>query len=73
MVAKPAHVSHFKQCVHDGASSSFQDNVVGDLVLPGDFQDVSEAAHVKSIELSFLSGTQSPGHPVLQEDTLEAL
>ena len=52
-VAEPAHTSLFQQREHTGASSSFQDSVVWDLVLPGDVQNASEAAHVKA--LSFRS------------------
>ena len=48
-MAELVHMSLFQQREHAGASSSFQDSVVWDLVLPGDVQNASEAAHVKSI------------------------
>ena len=71
-VAKPAHTSLFQQREHTGASSSFQDSVVWNLVLPGDVQNASEAAQVKSIELSLLSGTQCPGLAAIQESAHDA-
>ena len=64
---QPAHVSLFQQCVHAGDSSSVQDAVVCDFVLPGDVQNVTETAHVERIELLFLSGSQGPGHTAVQE------
>ena len=60
-------MSLFQQREHAGASSSIQDSVVWDLVLPGDAQNASEAAHAKSFELLFLSGTQCPGLAAIQE------
>ena len=65
-MAESAHTSLFQQREHVGASSSFQDSVVWDLVLPGDVQNASEAAHVKGIELSLLYGTQCPGLAAMQ-------
>ena len=43
-VAEPADTSLFQQREQTGASSSFQDSVVWDLVPPGDVQNASEAA-----------------------------
>ena len=71
-MAEPEHTSLFQQLEHAGASSSFQDSVVWDLVLPGDVQNASEVAHVKSIELSLLSGTQCPGLTAIQEGAHDA-
>ena len=64
-VAEPAHTSLFQQREHAGASSSFQDSVVWDPVLPDDVQNASKAVYVKSVELSLLSGTQCPGLAVI--------
>ena len=72
-VAEPAHTSLFQQCEHAGASSSFQDSVVWDLVLPGDVQNASEAAHVKSIEFSLLSGNVQDSLPYTRVLTTQAL
>ena len=44
---QPAHASLLQQCVHAGDSSSLQDAVVCDFVLPGDVQDAAEAVHVE--------------------------
>ena len=66
-MAEPAHTPLFQQREHAGASSSFQDSVVWDLVLPGDVQNASEFAHVNSIELLLLSGTQCPVLTAMQE------
>ena len=63
-MTEPAHTS--------GASCSFQESVVWDFVLPGDVRNASVIAHVKSIELSFLSGTQCPGLAAIQEGTHNA-
>ena len=71
-VAEPAHTSLFQQREHAGASSSFQYSVVWDLVLPSYVQNASEAAHVKSIELSLLSGMQCPGFAAIQENAHDA-
>ena len=71
-MAEPAHTSLFQQREHAGASSSFQDSVVWDLVLPGDVQNASDAEHMKSIELSPLSGTQCPGLAAIQEGAQDA-
>ena len=71
-MAEPAHTSLFQQHEHAGAYSSFQDNVVWDLVLPGDVQNALEAARVKSIELLLLSGTQCPGLAAIQESAHDA-
>ena len=57
---QPAHASLLQQCVHAGDSSSLQDAVVCDFVLPGDMQNATEAAHVEYIEFLFLSGSQGP-------------
>ena len=67
-----SHTSLFQQCEHAGASSSFQDSVVWDLVPPGDVQSASEAVHVKRIELSLLLGTQCPGLAAIQEGAHKA-
>ena len=71
-MTEPGHTSLFQQREHAGASSSFQGSVVWDLVLPGDVLNALEAAHVKSIELSLLSGTQCPGLAAIQEGTHDA-
>ena len=41
-------------------SSSLQDTVVSNFVLPGDAQNATETAHVEYIEFLFLSGSQCP-------------
>ena len=66
---QPAHASLLQQCVHAGDSSSPQDAVVCDFVLPGDVQNATETAHVERIELLFLSGSQGPGLAAIQEGT----
>ena len=71
-MAKPAHTSLFQLGEHAGASSSFHDSVVWDLVLSGDFQNALEAAHVKCIELLLLSSTQCPGLIAIQEGAHDA-
>ena len=71
-MAEPAHTSLFQQREHAGVSSSFQDSVIWDLVLPGDVQNASEVVHVKGIELSLLSGTQCPGLAAIQEGARDA-
>ena len=65
-------MSLFQLREHAGASSSFRDNVIWDLVLPSDVQNALEAAHVKGIELSLLSGKQCPGLTALQEGAHDA-
>ena len=60
-MAKPAHPSLFQQRAQSSASSSFQDSLSRDLVLPGDVQKASEAAQLEGIRLPLLSGVQSPG------------
>ena len=49
---RPAHASllqDLQQCVLAGDSSSLQDAVVCDFVLPGDVLDATETAHVEYI------------------------
>ena len=71
-MAEPAHTSLFQQHEHALASSSFQDSVVWDLVLPGDVQNASEAVHLKGIGLSLLSDTQYSGLTAMQEGVHDA-
>ena len=66
-MAEPAHTSLFQQREHAGASSSFQDSVVWDLVLPGDVGGCACKEH-----LSLLSGTQCPGLTAIQESAHDA-
>ena len=66
-MAEATHTSLFQQREHAGASSSFQDGVVWDLVLPDDVHNASVTTHVKGIGLSLLSGTQCPGLAAIQE------
>ena len=66
-MTKPAHSSLFQQCVHGGASRSFQDSFVRDLALPCDVQNSSEATHVEGIHLTFMSGAHSPELAAIQE------
>ena len=64
---QPVHVSLLQQCVHAGDSSSLQDTVVSDFVLPGDVQNVTETAHVEYIEFLFLTGSQGPRFTAIKE------
>ena len=46
-MAEPAHTSLFQHREHAGASSSFKDSVVWDLVLPGDVQNNNNNDNIK--------------------------
>lgn len=48
-MAKPAHSSLLQDGVHACAAGALQEGRVGDLVLPRDIEDASQAAHVKGI------------------------
>ena len=71
-MAEPARTSLFQQRGHAGAPTSFQDNVVWDLVLPGNVQNASELAHAKNIELPLLPDKQCPGLTAIQEGAHDA-
>ena len=67
-MTKPTHASLFWESVHAGYSSSLQNDVVWNLVLPGDSQDMLEATHVEDIELSFmLKNAQNLGLTAVKE------
>ena len=59
-MSKPVQASLLQQCKHAEDFSSRQDSVVGDFVLPGDVEDASETAHMKSIQFSLLQVVKSP-------------
>ena len=67
-----AHASLLQQCVHAGDSSSLQDTVVSDFVLPGDAQNATETAHVEYIEFRFLTGLQGPRFAAIKEGAEDA-
>ena len=55
----PAHAT--------GDSSSLQDAVACDFVLPDDVQYATETAHLERIKLLFLSGSEGPRLAAVQE------
>ena len=61
-----------QQCLHAGDSSSFQDAIVCNFVLPGDLLDAVETVHVECIELLFLLDSQGPGLTAVQESAENA-
>ena len=68
-MARPAKSSLCQYAEHAGDSSPFKGFIVGDVLLPGDTQDSSDASEAEGVQSLFLSGVKSPALTSVQEST----
>ena len=68
-MAKPAKSSLCQYAEHAGDSSPFKDFIVGDMLLPGDTQDLPDASEVEGVQSLLLSRVKSPALTSIHEST----
>ena len=68
-MAKPTKSSLCQYVEHAGDSSPFKDFIVGDVLLPGDTQDLPDASEVEVVQSLYLSGVKSPTLTSVNEST----